>query len=87
MALATAAGGEDDFAHDRLSDLSIVGSGFGSLIYKLREDTGFVELSQRCAPLWTVLKNNPDLPIMLVSSSIKKVDRCVSDNRGRTEVI
>ena len=71
MALATAAGGEDDLAHDRLSDLSTVGSGFGFLIYKLREDTGFVELSQRCVSLWAVLKDNPNLPTMLVSNSGK----------------
>ena len=71
VALATAAGGEDDFAHDRLSNLRTVGSGFGSLIYKLREDTGFVELSQRCTSLWAVLKDNPNLPTMLVSNSVK----------------
>ena len=67
MALATAAGGEDDFAHDRLSNLRTVGSGFGSLIYKLREETGFVELAQQCTSLWAVLKDNPKLPTMLVS--------------------
>ena len=70
VALATAADVGGALAHDRLSNLRTVGSGFGSLIYKLREDTGFVELLQRCEALWTVLENNPNLPIMLVSSSI-----------------
>ena len=66
VALATAAGGEGDIAHDKLSNLRTVGSGFGSLIYDLRSDTGFTELSDRCASLWTALSNNPDLPNMLV---------------------
>ena len=68
MALATAAGGEDDYAHDRLSYLRTVGSGFGSLIYNLKEDTGFRELSKRCEFLWKALEDNPQLPKMLVSS-------------------
>ena len=66
VALATAAGGEDDFAHDRLSDLRTVGSGFGSLIYKLPEKAGYDELSQRCTSLWESLKNNPKLSEKLV---------------------
>ena len=70
MALATAAGGEGDFANDRLSDLRTVGSGFGSLIYNLKEDTGFKELSKRCESLWKVLEDNRCLPEMLVSNRL-----------------
>ena len=76
VALATAADVGGALAHDRLSNLRTVGSGFGSLIYKLREDTGFVDLSRRCASLWAVLKDNPNLPTMLVSNSINVVCGC-----------
>ena len=66
VALATAAGGEDDLAHDQLSNLRAVGSGFGSLIYNLPKNAGYRDLSQRCKSLWDALKNNPNLPEMLV---------------------
>ena len=66
VALATAAGGEDDFANDRLSSLRTVGTGFSSLIYKLKEDTGFKELHQRCTSVWTAYNNDKKLPKMLV---------------------
>lgn len=70
VALATAAGGEDDFAHDRLASLRTVGSGFGSLIYKLPRNAGYQTLSQRCKSLWVALENNPKLPTMLVCKPI-----------------
>ena len=66
LALATAAGGEGDLAHDRLSDLRTVGSGFGALIYKLPDDAGYAELARRCRSLWEALQNNQDLPNKLV---------------------
>ena len=66
VALATAAGGEDDLAHDRLSDLRTVGSVFGALIYKLPDDAGYAELARRCRSLWEALQNNRDLPNKLV---------------------
>ena len=66
VAMATAAGGEHDFAHDKLSDLRTVGSGFGALIYKLPDDAGYADLSQRCRSLWDALQNNQDLPKKLV---------------------
>ena len=69
VALATAAGGEDDLAHDKLSDLRTVGSGFGALIYKLPDDTSYAELAQRCKSLWEALQNNQDLPNKLVRKS------------------
>ena len=67
VALATAVGGEGDFANDKLSNLRTVGTGFGSLIYNLKETTGFWELSQRCNSVWTALRDNKRLPKMLVS--------------------
>ena len=66
VALATAAGGEDDLSHDKLSDLRTVGSGFGVLIYKLPDDAGYADLAQRCSSLWEALQNNQDLPKKLV---------------------
>ena len=67
VALATAAGGEDDYANDRLSNLRTVGSGFSSLIYNLEPDTGFEELCKRCESVWVAYRDNRKLPRMLVS--------------------
>lgn len=66
IALATAAGGEGDLSHDKLSHLRMVGSGYGSLIYGLEETTGFMELKEACTFLWEALENNPNLPKLLV---------------------
>ena len=66
VALATAAGGEDDLAHDQLSNLRTVGSAFGALIYKLPKEAGYADLAKRCESLWEALRNNPDLPNRLV---------------------
>lgn len=66
VALATAAGGEDDFANDRLSSLRTVGTGFSSLIYNLNPHMGFRELSGRCTFVWTAYENDRNLPKMLV---------------------
>ena len=67
VALATAAGGEDDFANDKLSSLRTVGSGFSSLIYKLGSDAGFRELCDMCSSVWEAYRNDKNLPKMLVS--------------------
>ena len=66
VALATAAGGEDDLTHDKLSDLRTVGSGFGALIYKLPKNAGYADLTERCESLWKALQNDPNLPGKLV---------------------
>ena len=66
VALATAAGGEDDYANDRLSCLRFVGSGFSSFIYKLAQDTGFHELAKRCLSVLIAYRNNNNLLKMLV---------------------
>ena len=73
VALATAAGGEDDLASDKLSALRTVGSGFGSLIYKLGSDVGFKELCDRLSSVWAAYRNDQRLPQTLVcfSASIK----------------
>ena len=67
VALATAAGGEGDLSHDKLSDLRTVGSGFASLIYKFPNDAGFTELEEACTYVWDALKKNRNLPHLLVS--------------------
>ena len=66
IALATTAGGEDDLAHDQLSNLRTVGSGFGALIYNLPNNAGYADLAKRCESLWEALRNNHDLPNRLV---------------------
>ena len=70
VALATAAGGEDDLTHDRLSYLRTVGSVFGPLIYKLPKNAGYADLAKRCGSLWETLQNSQDLPKKLVRLSI-----------------
>ena len=67
VALATAAGGEGDLSHDKLSDLRIVGSGFASLIYDFPTNAGFIELMEACRYVWDALKKKPNLPQLLVS--------------------
>ena len=66
VALATAAGGEGDLSHDRLSHLRTVGSGFASLIYNFPEDAGFIELKEACKSVWDALEKNENLPKLLV---------------------
>ena len=66
VALATAAGGEGDYASDNLSRLRTVGSGFASLIYEVKESDGYVQLKERCRSLWEALEKNRDLPVLLV---------------------
>ena len=43
VALATAAGGEDDYAHDKLSDLRTVGSGVVLVLVSIRVVTSLTE--------------------------------------------
>ena len=66
ISLTTAAGGEDDFTRDKLSNLRTVGSGFGSLIYGLLSTTDYKTLVERCRSLWDTLKSTPDLPELMV---------------------
>ena len=77
VALATAAGGEDDYANDKLSSLRTVGSGFGSLIYNLKADTGSLVLRRRCTSVWEEFRKNPNLPEMLVCGVCVCVCVCV----------
>lgn len=65
VALATAAGGEGDLSHDRLSHLRTVGAGLASLIY-LPKDAGFFELKEACKSIWDALHRNENLPKLLV---------------------
>ena len=67
IALATAAGGEDAYTRDRLSDLKTVGSGFKDLIYNLPSNADYRLLVNRCnKSLWAALKSTPSLPDMMV---------------------
>ena len=67
IAVATAAGGEDVFTRDRLSNLRTVGIGFATLIYKLPPDCGYKELVKRCNSLWVALSRDKKLPQLMVS--------------------
>ena len=66
VALATAAGGEGDLSHDRLSHLRTVGSGFASLIYNFPKDANFFQLKEACKSVWDALEKNENLPKLLV---------------------
>ena len=67
IALATAAGGEDDLTRDKLSNLRTIGSGFGPLIYKLAKTASYQVLQEHCKSLWDTLKHAPKLPKIMVS--------------------
>ena len=67
VALTTAAGGENDYAHDRLSNLRIVGSGYSPLIYSLPQNASFTDFKRACVSVWNSLDSNPMLPELLVS--------------------
>ena len=69
VALATAAGGEGDLSHDRLSHLRTVGSGFASLIYNFPEDADFFKLKEACKSVWDALDKNENLPKLIVMIS------------------
>ncbi len=66
VALATAAGGEDDLTSDKLSHLRTVGSGYASLIYEVKELDGYKKLKDKCKHLWDALEKNGNLPELLV---------------------
>ena len=65
VALHTSAG-EGDFANDKLSNLKIIGSGFGPLIYRLKSNPSFETFKTSCESVWESLKLNKDLPKLLV---------------------
>ena len=67
ISLATAVGGEGDYARDLLASLRTVAGGFKELIYKLPQETGYKDLEKKCEVLWETLRNTPDLPNLLVS--------------------
>ena len=66
VALATAAGGEDDLTHDKLSNLRTVGSQFGPLIYNLKDDTDFETLAAGVKLVWEAMERTSSLPKLLV---------------------
>uniref|UniRef100_A0A1X7TWB5 RZ-type domain-containing protein n=1 Tax=Amphimedon queenslandica TaxID=400682 RepID=A0A1X7TWB5_AMPQE len=86
IALATAAGGEDDLTRDKLSNLRTVGSGFAKLIYRLPLTTGCMELVGRCKSLWDSLSHDPSLPEKLIECS-KQIEwyKSVKETQGSVE--
>ncbi len=66
VALHTSAG-EGDYSSDRLSNLKIVGSGYGPLIYKLEKASNFEVFISLCEDVWNSLDQTPKLPTLLVS--------------------
>ena len=72
VALHTSAG-EDDYSHDRLSQLKIVASGYGPLIYHLNENSGFDHFQLYCREVWVSLDQTPKLPSLLVSLKFQQV--------------
>ena len=64
----TTLAGEGDLANDKLSTLSIVGTGYRSLIYELKLDANFETLSKSCTTIWKALEENPKLSKLLVSN-------------------
>ena len=66
VALATAAGGEEDMTTDLLSYLRTVGSGFGPLIYRLPKNADYNKLKELCKTLWVTMESVPSLPDMMV---------------------
>lgn len=65
VALHTSAG-EGDFSTDKLSQLKIVGSGYGPLIYKLKPNSSFESFKEYCKEVWLSLEQTPKLARLLV---------------------
>jgi len=66
VALHTSAG-EDDYSHDKLSQLKVVASGYGPLIYSLKTNSSFDNFQSYCSKVWASLEQTPNLPSLLVS--------------------
>ena len=75
VALHTSAG-EGDLANDKLSNLKIIGSGFGPLIYDLKIDPSFETFKISCESVWESLKQNRKLPKLLVRKQEKGKNLC-----------
>ena len=68
VVLATGVGGEDALALEKLSNLELVGSTFGPLIYDLRKDCGRTELFDTWERVWKSAKKTARMRMILVSS-------------------
>eukprot|EP00731_Ephydatia_muelleri_P024237 Em0016g508a len=83
----TTSAGEGDLANDKLSALSIVGTGYRSLIYELKLDASFETLSKSCTTIWKALDENPNLPKLLMDcNSELEWYKSVKATQGRVEV-
>ena len=65
VALHTSAG-EGDLSSDKLSNLKIVGSGYGPLIYELQQGSSFSTFQSKCEAVWKAVVKTPKLPALLV---------------------
>lgn len=62
---------EGDLSSDRLSHLKVIGSGFGPLIYGLKNDPSFESFQQGCQEVWEAIDEAENLPKLLVSHCLK----------------
>ena len=65
VALHTSAG-EGVYSSDRLSHLKIVGSGFGPLIYDVKEGSNFKSFQKGCEAVWKAMESTGNLAKLLV---------------------
>lgn len=76
VALHTSAG-EGDLSSDKLSYLKTVGSGFGALIYGLKEDTSFESFQKACEAVWKSVEENSRLLTLIVNNRLYTIILCV----------
>ena len=67
VAVATGIGGEDELALQKFSDLELVGSAFGPLLYDLKEDSGSDALFAAWERVWNGAKKTKLMKEILVS--------------------
>ena len=67
VALATGVGGEDALALEKLSNLELVGSTFGPLIYDLRKDCELTDLFDTWGRVWKGAIKTARMKVILVS--------------------
>lgn len=64
--LASISAGENDMDVDRVACFHDAVLGYSSLLYELKQESGFEEFMKCLEKLWKALKNDPNLPQKLV---------------------